>query len=193
MAMDNQPPLPLFRQEALDHASQRSLLSHVLLTTPIRFWTSTLTLLGFTAVGLSLSMLIEVPRNTELPGQVETSSNPSGKVSAQLWVDANTTGTLHPGQEVQVKYDAFPFQTYGVFKGKVKAIAEKPINPSTPQKTGTTRLYPVEVELQQQHIPKDSKLIPLKSGMTLTANIVLERKTLWNWLMEPLMGGKANG
>jgi membrane fusion protein len=184
--------LPLFRQEALEHAGQRSFLSHVIVTTPIRFWVSTITLLGFTTVGLYLSTLVQLPRTIELSGQIEAQQNPSAEISAQLWADADTTMKLRPGQEVQIKYAAFPFQTYGVFTGRVKTLADRPPAVTTQQYSTKTLAYPVEVELKQQHISAANQLIPLRPGMTLTANILLERKTLFNWLWEPLTGGQKN-
>jgi Cation efflux system protein CusB domain 1 len=185
--------LSLFRQEALEHAGQRSFLSHVIVITPIRFWVSTTILLGFTTVGLYLSTLVQLPRTIELSGQIEAQPNPAAEISAQLWTDADTTMKLRSGQEVQIKYAAFPFQTYGVFTGRVKTLADRPIVVTTQQYSDKTLSYPVEVELKQQHISVANQLIPLRPGMTLTANILLERKTLFNWLWEPLTGGQKNG
>jgi membrane fusion protein len=185
--------LPLFRQKALEHAGQRSFLSRVIITTPIRFWVSTTTLLGFTIVGLYLSTLVQLPRTIELSGQIEVPPNPAAEVSAQLLTDADTIMKLRPGQEVQVKYVAFPFQTYGVFTGQVKTLADRPAAVTTQQYSAKTPAYPVEVELKQQRISVANQLMPLRPGMTLTANILLERKTLFNWLWEPLTGGQKNG
>jgi hypothetical protein len=187
--MDTHFSLPLFRQEALEHAGQRSFLSQIIVTTPIHFWVSTITLLGFTTVGLYLSTLVQLPRMMELSGQIAAQPNPA-TVSAQLWADANTTTKLRPGQEVQVKYAAFPFQTYGVFAGRVKTVGSVEAAQQYPAQTFS---YPVEVELKQQHIPVGSQITPLRPGMTLTASILLERKTLFDWLLEPLTGGKKNG
>jgi membrane fusion protein len=191
--MDTHFSLPLFRQEALEHVGQRSFLSHVVVTTPIHFWFSTMTLLSFTAVGLYFSTLVQLPRRVELSGQIEAQSNQAARMSAQLWADADTTIKLRPGQEVQVKYAAFPFQTYGVFTGRVKTIVDRSTEVSTQQYSAKTFSYPVEVELKQQHISMGSQIIPLRPGMNLKANILLEHKTLFNWLLEPLMGGKKNG
>jgi hypothetical protein len=193
METNSQDPLPLFRQEALEHATQRSFLSHVILTTPIQLWTSTMILIGFTALGLGLSTMIEIPRNTELSGQIEPLPKTTGKVFAQLWADANTVNTFHPGQNVHLKYDAFSFTTYGVFEGRVKAIASQPIMTKDPQSKSIISFYPIAVELKQQHIPTKSKRFSLRPGMTLTATVVLERKTLFNWVLEPPIGGRNNG
>jgi membrane fusion protein len=150
-------------------------------------------LLGFTTVGLYLSTLVQLPRTIELSGQIEAQPNPDAEVSAQLWADADTTTKLRPGQEVQVKYAAFPFQTYGVFTGRVRTLADRPAAVTTQQYSAKTLSYPVEVELKQQRISVANQLMPLRPGMTLTANILLERKTLFNWLWEPLTGGQKNG
>ncbi len=200
IAMDNNFTIPLFRQEALEHAGRRSFLSQVIVTTPIHFWVSTITLLGFTTVGLYLSTLVQLPRRLELAGQIAAQPSPAA-VSAQLWADADTMTKLRPGQEVQVKYAAFPFQTYGVFTGRVQAIADhevslkenRPIESKNQQYSPQNLAYPVAVELQQPYISVGSQQIPLRPGMTLTANILLERKTLFNWLLESFTGGQKNG
>lgn len=191
--MSTQTPLPLFRKEALEHAAQRSFLSHVILTTPIHFWVSTIVLISFTAVGFCFSRIVEFPRKTELSGQIEAQQKSGNRVSVRLWADANTVDNFRLGQDVQVKYDAFPFPTYGVFEGRVKAIAKQPVTVATPQFTSAVPLYPLEVELKQQQILTKGKLTPLRPGMTLTATIVLERKTLFNWLLEPLTGKQNDG
>lgn len=193
MEMNSQNSLPLFRQEALEYTTQCSSLSHVVLTTPIQLWVSTIVLMGFTTLGLGLSTMIEIPRSTELSGQVEPQPKTTGKVFAQLWADANTVDTFHLGQNVHLKYDAFPFTTYGVFEGRVTAIASQPITTKDPQSKSIISFYPIAVELKQQQIPTKSKSFSLRPGMTLTATVVLERKTLFNWLLEPPIGGHNNG
>jgi membrane fusion protein len=193
--MSTQPPLPLFRKEALEHSSQGSFLSYVILTTPIHFWASSMILMGFTTVGLSLSTIVEIPRNTELSGQIKKAQKKEGKLFAQLLAHANTVDAFHPGQEVQLKYDAFPFTTHGVVKGRVKAISNQPILMTIAGhlEKGAVPLYPLEVELKQQQISSKGKLSSLRPGMTLTATVVLERKSLFNWVLEPLIRGRQNG
>jgi multidrug efflux pump subunit AcrA (membrane-fusion protein) len=181
--------LPLFREEALANATQPNFLSRVILSTPVSLWASTLTLFGFTAVGIGFAAIAQFPQIAELPGEIERQSKDPGSVSAQLLVDSNTVDRLHPGQEVQLKYEAFPFQTYGVFTGKVQAVSDRPIEAPASQTGESVPMYPVRVELAQQQISVAGTPKPLRSGMTLTANVVLERKTLLNWLLEPMLQG----
>jgi membrane fusion protein len=47
-------------------------------------------------------------------------------------------------------------------------------------------VYKVDISLDAQHIVKDGERLPLKSGMTLTATFVLERRSLLSRLLEPL-------
>jgi Cation efflux system protein CusB domain 1 len=190
--MKNPKKLPLFREEALEYSAQRPFLSDVILTTPISFWASTITLMGFIVLGLCFSTTVKISRSSELLGRVEAQPQKGGKVFAQLWADANTVDTFVPGQEVQVKYDAFPLTTYGVFEGRVKSIANQPIMTTSPQSTSAIPLYPVKVEMKEQNISVRNKLIPLRPGMTLSAKVVLEHKTLLNWLVEPPKRSNGN-
>lgn len=48
-------------------------------------------------------------------------------------------------------------------------------------------MYRVEVALGQQNIRAYGNNIPLQSGMLLSADIVLEQRSLISWLFEPIL------
>ncbi|HEU5015127.1 MAG TPA: secretion protein HlyD, partial [Roseiflexaceae bacterium] len=49
-------------------------------------------------------------------------------------------------------------------------------------------LYRVLVSLDRQTISAYGKAEALKSGMALNADLLLDRRSLWQWVFEPLYG-----
>ena len=50
----------------------------------------------------------------------------------------------------------------------------------------TEPVYQVNVQLDQQQIAAYGEQVPLQAGMLLSADIVLEQRSLLSWLFEPL-------
>ena len=98
-------------------------------------------------------------------------------------------GFVQPGQQTRIRFDAFPYQRFGLFEGEVIRAAsailtpgevEMPINIQEP-------VYRVEVTLGEQEIRAYGNHVPLQAGMTLSADIVLEERSLISWLFEPIL------
>jgi membrane fusion protein len=104
-------------------------------------------------------------------------------------------GFVAPGQDVRVRYDAFPHQHFGVQRATIRDVAHSvlfegdaygPLRISAPA-------YPATLALERQTISADARDVPLQSGMSFSADIVLERRRIVEWLFEPLlrMRGRA--
>ena len=108
---------------------------------------------------------------------------------AELYLPSRAIGFVEPGKPVKIKYDAFPYQKYGVFEGVVASSSPSALRP---EELGVIAqspelLYRVVVVLTKDDITNaDAAIIP-QSNMELTADIVLEQRRLWDWLLEPLM------
>ncbi len=90
-------------------------------------------------------------------------------------------GFVKLGMSVQVKLDAYPYQDYGIIPGKVISISP---DTQTDQKRG--QVYRVEVQLEQNHVKKDSQPVPFKSGQTATAEIVTRQRRIADLLLDPI-------
>ncbi len=105
----------------------------------------------------------------------------------ELWLYAPTraVGFVRPGQEVRLFFDAFPYQKYGAGSGRVTAVSRVPIEPAAldPSLGIQEPVFKVRVAIDRA-VPKlpDAALRP---GMTLSANLVLERRGLWELLFNP--------
>jgi membrane fusion protein len=113
---------------------------------------------------------------------------PSGS-HLEIWLYAPTraVGFVHPGQPVRLFFDAFPYQKYGAGRGRVVAVSRVPIEPaSLDSALGIQEpVFRVRVAIDSA-VPRladaDARLRP---GMTLSANLVLERRSLWEVLFNP--------
>jgi membrane fusion protein len=108
----------------------------------------------------------------------------------RLLIPTSAIGFVEPGDEVRVRYDAFPYQHFGVQRAVLREVARSvlfdgdgygPLRVSRPA-------YPATVDLLAQTITADARDVPLQSGMLFNADIILERRSILEWVFEPLLG-----
>jgi len=114
---------------------------------------------------------------------------PSGsRLQAVLLAPTRAIGFLRPGQEVKLRYDAFPFERYGSADGSVASITHTVLDPADLGASTqiTEPVYRVMADLESETFIADGVQIPLQPGMQLTAHIVLERRRFIWLLIDPL-------
>jgi membrane fusion protein len=111
---------------------------------------------------------------------------PTGSVlEAELLVPARAVGF--------VAYEAFPYQRFGLHGGVVRMVSSTQLRPSeliAPIPT-TTTAYRVMVTLDRQSIVAFGREFPLGADMTLKADIVFDRRSLLDWVLDPLRSMRA--
>ncbi len=90
-------------------------------------------------------------------------------------------GFIEEGMPVQVKFDAYPYQYYGLIPGKVSHLSADAQLDSQQQEA-----YQVEIELQRNYITDNHKQIKFKAGQTATADIVIRRRRILDVWLEPI-------
>lgn len=114
-------------------------------------------------------------------------------LEAELFVPSRAAGFVQPGQSVRVLYDAFPYQRFGAYPGQIAQVSQTIFSPQ--DVAAPIRLqepvYRVTVALSDQHIDAYGQPVSLQAGMTLSANIVLEKRSLLDWLLEPVRAVRA--
>ena len=111
-----------------------------------------------------------------------------------LLVPIRSAGFLAVGQQLSVRYDAFPYQKFGIYSATVTKISssvflpEEFINASFSLQEP---FYQVEASLNDDSVTAYGKVVPLKSGMTLSADINLSKRSLLEWLLEPIYSLKG--
>lgn len=110
------------------------------------------------------------------------------KLKAELFAPTRAIGFVKPGQETRILFDAFPYQRFGSFGGRIEAVSQSIIDPretEVPIKLEEA-VYRVNVRLDAQMVEGYGEAVALQPGMTLRANIVLERQSFLDWLLQPL-------
>ncbi len=117
------------------------------------------------------------------------------KLIGRLLIPTTAIGFVEPGQDVRMRYDAFPYQHFGVQVARVRDIARSVLfdgDDYGPLRV-TQPAYPASVDLLSQTIGADARDVPLQSGMLFSADIVLERRSILEWAIEPLLGMRGRG
>lgn len=127
---------------------------------------------------------------TATPGAAVAVLMPKGSdLLAELYVPSRAAGFIRPGQEVRLMYQAFPYQTFGTGRGVVRTVSQTVLAPSEVAIPGLTVQEPVfriRVALDHKFVAAYGRRMPLQPGMLLTADVVIDRRSLLQWLLDPV-------
>ena len=97
-------------------------------------------------------------------------------------------GLIKEGMPVQVKLDAYPYQSYGLIPGTLNSIsADAKLNPQLGE------VYQVEVALEKDYVTDNQRQINFKAGQTATADIVIRRRRILDVWLEPIKKLQQDG
>jgi membrane fusion protein len=115
------------------------------------------------------------------------------ELRAELYVASRAIGFVAEGQRVRLMYDAFPFQRFGAYAGTVEQVSATVFTPN--DATGTVSIkepsYRIVVRLARQDVDAFGQAVPLQPDMTVKADIVLEERSILEWLLEPLYSARG--
>lgn len=118
-------------------------------------------------------------------------------VVVELYAPSRSIGFIKEGQNVRLRFDAFPYEKFGVQQGVVASISKSAVSadmlPNSPliqsqlsRTYGGVGLYQVRVTLGKPTITVYGDEQTFVPGMTLTADIELDTRKVYEWLLEPL-------
>lgn len=118
----------------------------------------------------------------------------------ELYAPSSAVGFIEDGDDVLLRYQAYPYQKFGHQRGRVVNVARTALaaeeltgrGGSVSGAASAVPLYRIRVELEQQHILAYGRQQRLKAGMQLEADILQDTRKLYEWALEPLysIGGK---
>ena len=121
---------------------------------------------------------------------------PAGsKLEAHLYSPSRSIGFMRAGQKVLLRYEAYPYQKFGHYDGVIASISRSAVNPAElpAQLAGMTSLtgssepvYRIVASLERQTVNAYGKPVPLQPGMTLSADVFIEKRRLIEWVLDPL-------
>ena len=111
-------------------------------------------------------------------------------LDAEVQIDSLDVGHVKPGDVAHIKLDAFPFQKHGTLEAKVRTLSEDAFKrETTNMETGTDAYYVSRIDLGASRLKNMDPHARLLPGMTLTAEIVVGKRTVLSYLLWPLTKG----
>ena len=134
--------------------------------------------------GTVFQSLIESVGVVVQPGDTIVEIAPEGS-SLLLRAQMATTesGFLRRGMPVKMKFDAYPFQDYGVVEGKVTDIS--PTSKVTESDQGNVATYELKIEFDRNCIPTPKECIALRPGDTATAEVIIRQRRIVDLILDP--------
>lgn len=115
------------------------------------------------------------------PGQMVAQLAPKdAPLVLRTQMESSQSGFLRSGLPVKVKFDAYPFQDYGIIQGSVRWVSPD----SKPGQSGA-EVFDVEIELEQSYIQAGTKKIQLTPGQTATAEVIIRKRQVSDFLLDP--------
>lgn len=121
---------------------------------------------------------------------------PAGaKLEAHLYTPSRSIGFVRPGQKVLIRYQSYPYQKFGHYEGAVSHISRSAMSPNElpAQLAGLSSIfganepvYKIVVSLASQQVTAYGEQVALQPGMQLDADVVIERRKLYEWVLDPL-------
>lgn len=114
---------------------------------------------------------------------------------AEIYVPSRAIGFVKAGDEVLLRYNAYPYQKFGHARANIISVAKtamagQQINSigmvSQAEQMTNEPLYIVRAKLEKQHIKAYGNNMPLQVGMVLEGDILHETRKLYEWVLEPL-------
>jgi membrane fusion protein len=116
----------------------------------------------------------------------------SASLRAELFFPTRAFGFVRPGQEVRILYDAFPYQKFGTYRGTIAKVSQSILTGN--DAIGPVALrepaYRVTATLERPDIDAYGQKVPLQPDMLLKADVILDRRSLMTWLLDPLLSAR---
>jgi membrane fusion protein len=177
-------------QEAAENTSRRS----IVITAPQAG--------QVTALGLQAGQSVQAGQTllTLLPQASTDNTTASAQLQAHLYAPSRTAGFVRPGQTVYMRYAAYPYQKFGLYEGRITAVSSTPFSPNelppnlaqqlVNQAGSNEALYRINVKLSDQSVRAYGENVALKPGLTLEADVLQERRKVWEWVLEPVLAAR---
>ncbi|MCF2828706.1 MULTISPECIES: HlyD family secretion protein [unclassified Pseudoalteromonas] len=134
------------------------------------------------------------------PGMVANGQTPimtvlphNAELEAILFVPTRAYGFVKPEQLTRIRYQAFPYQRFGIYEGHINTVSKSILLPNEANAPVSLRepVYQVVVSLKSQSANAYGATVPLQAGMLLEADIMVDSRSLFEWLFEPIYSIKG--
>ncbi|MDH2916040.1 MAG: HlyD family type I secretion periplasmic adaptor subunit, partial [Gallionella sp.] len=133
------------------------------------------------------------------PGTILMTLVPKDEIlRAEVWVSNEDVGFIHQGDSTKIKFASYQFQKYGMVDGQVAHLSADATDntqqgagstapPTAKSPNGQPYSYRALVDLKAQELIVDGIKHTLSPGMQVTAEIHLGTRTIFEYLLSPVM------
>lgn len=132
------------------------------------------------------------------PGQVVAAGTtllallPVGSpLEAHLFAASRAIGFVRIGQDVLLRFPAFPYQKFGSVGARIASISRTALPPNDlgygPPDGSREPVYRIKAALDAQSVTAYGNPEPLQAGMQVEADVLVDRRRLIEWVFEPLL------
>jgi membrane fusion protein len=134
----------------------------------------------------------EIPKGVHMLTVVPSNE----RMRAELLAPSTSIGFLRLHQRVLLRYTAFPYQKFGEYWGTVTEISRaalmpdelKALVPTLPAGDQSKTFYRLIVAPDRPDVTAYGHPEPLRASMQVDARVLLDRRPLYQWILEPLYG-----
>lgn len=114
------------------------------------------------------------------------------ELEAVVYVPTRAVAFIEVGQKARIRFDAFPYERFGVHQATVKAVSQAVLLPSdVPEFALKEPGYRVILQLESQSVHAYQRELALRPDMTLNADVITGQRNLLHWLFEPVLSLKG--
>ena len=141
--------------------------------------------------GIATAPFVDPGQRVE-PGRLLVHVVPaSSQLVAQLHAPSRSAGFVRPGTEVRMRLHAFPYQKFGLAQGQVVSVSRTAVAAADVTTHGVPTShseahYLITVALTTPMFQGRHPNLVLQSGMQLDADLMSEKRKLYEWALAPL-------
>ncbi|WP_027171607.1 HlyD family efflux transporter periplasmic adaptor subunit [Methylobacterium sp. 10] len=142
--------------------------------------------------GILTSIRVQAGQGVAAGATLLTLLPSEGRLQANLFVESSAIGFIDTGEAVMLRYAAFPFQRFGLYRGTVTEVTRAPLEAADlPEAAGAKAkngdgIYRIIVRPDENNVIAYGESRRLEAGMRVEADIALEKRPLYRWLLDPL-------
>jgi HlyD family secretion protein len=134
--------------------------------------------------GIIFEFPVSKPGEVVQPGQRIAQIAPkNAEVVLKASMPIQDSGFLEVGMPVKVKFDAYPYQEYGIVEGTVAWVSPDSKVNQTPQ--GNIESFELEITLDRQYVDNGEKRVTLMPGQTADAEVVIRQRRVIDFVLDP--------
>lgn len=112
-------------------------------------------------------------------------------LEAHLYAPSRSIGFVQPDSPVLMRYQAFPYQKFGLQSGTIATVSRTTLAPQDYAVAGlgavaNEPLYRITVRLTRQDVLAYGQPQRLQPGMLVEADVLLDTRRIYEWILDPL-------